>query len=106
MGDGPEHRYRGRQRADQGALPGIAGAQALGRRSHRHGARWAHSGVTQGVRRPYEAVSFEEIARLYPPPPEYFESVFYEDRDAIERKQLRRLIEKAWRTYQVPFHRD
>ena len=29
-----------------------------------------------------------------------------EDRESIERKQLARLIDKAWRTYQVPFHRD
>ena len=62
--------------------------------------------MSQGLRRPYQAVNFEEIARLYPPPPEYFEGVFLESREAIERKQLRRLIDKAWRTYQVPFHRD
>ena len=62
--------------------------------------------MAQHLRRPYEAVNFDEIARLYPPPPEYFESVFYEDREAIEHKQLVRLQEKAWRAYRIPFHRD
>ena len=62
--------------------------------------------MAQGIRRPHEAVDFAAIERLYPPPPEYYETACYEDPEAIERKQLARLKEKAWRTYQVPFHRD
>jgi len=62
--------------------------------------------MAQGIRRPHEAVDFAAIERLYPPPPEYFETTYFDDRDAIERKQLARLIDKAWRTYQIPFHRD
>ncbi|TML14071.1 MAG: phenylacetate--CoA ligase [Actinobacteria bacterium] len=62
--------------------------------------------MAQGIRRPHEAVDFAAIERMYPPPPEYFETAYYEDRDTIERKQLARLIDKAWRTYQVPFHRN
>jgi phenylacetate-CoA ligase len=62
--------------------------------------------MAQGIRRPHEAVDFAAIEALYPPPPEYYETAYYEDRDTIEHKQLSRLIEKAWRTYSVPFHRD
>ena len=62
--------------------------------------------MAQGIRRPHEAVDFAAIERMYPPPPEYFETAYFEDRDTIERKQLARLIDKAWRTYEVPFHRD
>jgi phenylacetate-CoA ligase len=62
--------------------------------------------MAQGIRRPHEAVDFAAIERMYPPPPEYFETAYFEDRDTIERKQLARLIDKAWRTYQVPFHRN
>jgi hypothetical protein len=29
-----------------------------------------------GIRRPFEAVDYEEIVRLFPPPPEYFESAW------------------------------
>jgi phenylacetate-CoA ligase len=62
--------------------------------------------VANGIRRPQEAVDFAAVERLFPPPPEYFETTYYEDRDSIEHKQLARLIDKAWRTYRVPFHRD
>lgn len=58
-----------------------------------------------GIRRPHEAVDFEAIARLYPPPPEYFETAYFDDPDTIRRKQLARLVDKAWRAYQAPFHR-
>jgi phenylacetate-CoA ligase len=62
--------------------------------------------MAQGIRRPHEAVDFAAIERMYPPPPEYFETAYFADRETIERTQLARLIDKAWRTYQVPFHRD
>lgn len=61
--------------------------------------------MPQGIRRPHEAVDFEAIARLYPPPPEYFEGVYFETREQIERKQLARLKDRALRAYQVPFFR-
>ena len=47
----------------------------------------------------------DEIARLYPPPPEYFETTFYEEPETIARKQLARLQDRAQRAYQIPFHR-
>jgi phenylacetate-CoA ligase len=43
---------------------------------------------------------------MYPPPPEYFETAYFDDPDTIERKQLARLIDKAWRAYAIPFHRE
>src|SRR5688572_4960624 len=61
--------------------------------------------MAQGIRRPHEAVDFAAIERLYPPPPEYFEGAYFDDRETIERRQLARLIDKAWRTYDVPFFR-
>ena len=42
--------------------------------------------MAQGIRRPHEAVDFAAIERLYPPPPEYYETAFYEDRE-IDRAQ-------------------
>ena len=34
--------------------------------------------MAQGIRRPLEAVDYEAIERLYPPPPEYFETACYD----------------------------
>lgn len=62
--------------------------------------------MAQGIRRPHEAVDFAAIERMYPPPPEYFETAYFEDRETIERKQLARLIDRAWRAYDIPFHRN
>ena len=61
--------------------------------------------MAQGIRRPHEAIDFAAIERMYPPPPEYFETTYFEDRETIERKQLARLIDRAWRAYEIPFHR-
>jgi phenylacetate-CoA ligase len=58
-----------------------------------------------GIRRPYQAVDCDELARLYPPPPEYFESAYFDPPEAIERKQLARLRDRAQRAYRVPFFR-
>src|SRR3954464_15958830 len=104
MGDRPEHRHRGWQRVDARAVPRVTGAQAFRRRRHRRSTCWPNSYVSQAIRRPFEAADMKAIARLYPPPPEYFDTTFLEDRDAIEHKQLRRLIEKAWHAYRIPFH--
>jgi phenylacetate-CoA ligase len=62
--------------------------------------------VSTGLRRPYQAVDYDEIARLYPPPPEYYETAYYDPPDLIERKQLARLQQRALTAYQVPFFRD
>jgi phenylacetate-CoA ligase len=59
-----------------------------------------------GLRRPYQAVDYEEVARRYPPPPEYFETAFFLDPDLIERQQLARLQQRALTAYQVPFFRE
>jgi len=62
--------------------------------------------MSQGSRRPWQAVDFDAVQRSYPPPPEYFETAWYAEPDEIERVQLARLREKAWHAYRAPFHRD
>ena len=59
-----------------------------------------------GLRRPHEAVDLAAVERLFPPPPEYFEGAFFDRPEVIERRQLSRLIDKAWRAYAIPFHRQ
>lgn len=56
-----------------------------------------------GIRRPWQAVDYDEIVRHYPPPPEYFESAWFADPDEIERVQLNRLRERALSASRVPF---
>ncbi|HEY2301762.1 MAG TPA: hypothetical protein VGH66_07705 [Acidimicrobiales bacterium] len=58
-----------------------------------------------GIRRHYEALDYAELARQYPPPPEYYESAYYDEPEVVQRRQLVRLKDKVWRTYSVPFHR-
>ena len=62
--------------------------------------------MSTGIRRPYQAVDYDEVARLYPPPPEYFESAFFLDPELIEKQQLSRLQQRALTAYQVPFFRE
>ncbi|MCR9096587.1 MAG: hypothetical protein NXI30_20385 [bacterium] len=59
--------------------------------------------MPQGIRRPHEAVDYDALTRMYPPPPEYFESTWLEDRERIEAKQLARVQDRALRAYRVPF---
>ena len=59
--------------------------------------------MPQGIRRPHEAIDYDALTRMYPPPPEYFESTWLEDRERIEAKQLARLKDRALRAYRVPF---
>jgi len=61
--------------------------------------------MPQGIRRPHEAVDYDAMTRLYPPPPEYFETAYIETREQIEAKQLARVQDRALRAYQVPFFR-
>ena len=59
-----------------------------------------------GIRRPFEAVDYEAIVRLFPPPPEYFETAWYDPPDVIEHKQLARLQQRALAAERVPFFRE
>jgi phenylacetate-CoA ligase len=54
-------------------------------------------------RRPFEAADPEAIARLYPPPPEYFETAWLATPEEIERTQLERLRARALTAAKVPF---
>jgi phenylacetate-CoA ligase len=59
-----------------------------------------------GLRRPHEAVDMAAIERMFPPAPEYYEAAYFQSPERIASTQLARLIDKAWRAYAVPFHRD
>jgi len=45
------------------------------------------------------------IAELYPPPPEYFQTAWFDTPETVEQKRLGRLQERAFTAYQVPFFR-
>ena len=45
--------------------------------------------MPQGIRRPHEAVDYAALERLYPPPPEYFETSWLDDRERIEANLLK-----------------
>ena len=61
--------------------------------------------MSQGVRRPWDAVDYDEIVRLFPPAPEYFATSWFDDPDSIARTQLTRLQARAEQAYRVPFFR-
>ncbi len=61
--------------------------------------------MSQEVRHPWQAVDYDDVVRAYSPPPEYFDTTYLADRDAIVRLQLERLQDRARRAYQVPFFR-
>ena len=57
-----------------------------------------------GVRHPWQAVDYQELARLYPPPSEYFESRWYDEPEEIDRLKLARLKSRALHAERIPFH--
>ena len=61
--------------------------------------------MSRGIRRPFEAVDYDQLQRMYPPPPDYFESGWYMSADEIAHTQLSRLRERAHMAYRVPFFR-
>lgn len=58
-----------------------------------------------GLRRPWDAVDFDEVARLFPPPPDYFEGAWFNPPEEIDRVKLARARHRADRARQVPFFR-
>ena len=56
-----------------------------------------------GLRRPWEAVDYDELARLFPPPPDYFEQAWFTGPEAIDRIKLGRARHRADRARRVPF---
>lgn len=60
--------------------------------------------MSVGIRRPHQAVDHEEIARLFPPPPEYFESRWFDEPDQIDRLKLARVKDRALHAGRIPFH--
>jgi phenylacetate-CoA ligase len=59
--------------------------------------------LSTGIRRPWEAVDYDEVAALYPPPPEYFEHGWTATPEEIDRAKLSRLQDRAQRAARVPF---
>jgi phenylacetate-CoA ligase len=57
------------------------------------------------IRRRHEAVDYAAIERMFPPPPEYFESAWYDSPEVTAQKQLNRLQDRAQAAYRVPFFR-
>src|SRR6266508_6246679 len=55
------------------------------------------------IRRRHEAVDFAAIERMFPPPPEYFESAWFDPPEVIEHRQLARLRARAHDVRDVPF---
>jgi phenylacetate-CoA ligase len=58
-----------------------------------------------GLRRPWDAVDFDELARLFPPPPDYFEQAWHASPEEIDRVKLSRARHRADRARTVPFFR-
>ena len=58
-----------------------------------------------GLRRPWDAVDFDELARLFPPPPDYFEQAWFASPEEIDRVKLSRARHRADRAGRVPFFR-
>jgi phenylacetate-CoA ligase len=59
-----------------------------------------------GIRRPWEAVNYQELVRSFPPPPEYFERAYYASPEEIDRIKLSRVADRAQRAQAVPFFRE
>jgi phenylacetate-CoA ligase len=58
-----------------------------------------------GIRRPWQAVDYGEVARMFPPPPEYFEHGWFAEPEEIDRVKLARLVHRAQKAMAVPFFR-
>lgn len=58
-----------------------------------------------GIRRPHQAIDYDELARLFPPPPEYFETAWFHEPEQIDRIKLLRMQSRADRAQHIPFLR-
>ena len=56
-----------------------------------------------GIRRPHQAVDYDDLVRRFEPAPEYFERGWLASPEEIERTQLVRLQERAMAARHVPF---
>ena len=59
--------------------------------------------MTIGLRAPWAAVDFEALVRAFPPPPEYFDSLFLATPDHLDRLKLSRAQERVRQAASVPF---
>lgn len=60
--------------------------------------------MAKSIRRRFQIVDHDELVRLYPPPPEYYEDRYFMEPDLIERLQFARLREETMRASAVPFY--
>ncbi|MFN9805078.1 MAG: phenylacetate--CoA ligase family protein [Betaproteobacteria bacterium] len=51
----------------------------------------------------WRALDFEQLARDYPPPPDYFRSTYRMSRDALHALQEQRFLETMKRGWEIPF---
>jgi len=58
------------------------------------------------LQRPWDAVDFDELARVFPPPPEYFDGPWLASPEEIDRVKLVRARDRADRASRVPFFRQ
>ena len=56
------------------------------------------------LRRAWQAVDYELLERMYPPPPQYLDTAYLASPEEIERVQLERLQDRARRAATIPFH--
>jgi len=59
--------------------------------------------MTVGLRRPWAAVDFEELVRSFPPPPEYFDTLFLAEPEQLDRIKLSRAQHRCVRPPGYPF---
>ena len=62
--------------------------------------------MTEKIRRAFEVVDYQALMQAHVPAPEYFDSDFYRDPEAIEKRQLERLKARAVSAYKVPFFKN
>jgi phenylacetate-CoA ligase len=59
--------------------------------------------VSVGIRRPHQAVDYDDLVAQFQPAPEYFADGWLKTPEEIERVQLQRLKERAMAARHVPF---
>lgn len=55
------------------------------------------------LRRPHQAVDYDQLARSFPPPPDFMETTWLDPPAVIEQRQLVRLRARARAAAQIPF---
>ena len=54
----------------------------------------------------WRSLDFEALAREFPPPPDFFDTVYRMDRGALRALQEKRFLATVARGWEIPFFRD